>query len=157
MALVGFAFTESALAFLASLANKQRRQVIRKAKSLIDEPRPPGHKQLQGVETDDGEPVLRVRAGDYRILYVVRDNPNEVIVLDIGNRKDVYKKMGRKKQSTDGDEMRMPAAEFDRIMERALGASAVAEEPPEPEPKKRRTKKKAAKKAKGKAAKGTQS
>jgi len=31
------------------------------------------------------------RSGDYRILYVVRKNPGEVIVLDIDNRKDVYK------------------------------------------------------------------
>jgi mRNA-degrading endonuclease RelE of RelBE toxin-antitoxin system len=33
--------------------------------------------------------VWRVRAGDCRILYVVR--PMEIIVVDIGNRKDIYR------------------------------------------------------------------
>lgn len=37
------------------------------------------------------EAVWRLRSGDYRILYVVKSNPEEIIVLDIGHRKDVYR------------------------------------------------------------------
>lgn len=40
----------------------------------------------------DGEDqVYRVRSGDYRILYVVRGNPHQIVVLDIDHRRDVYR------------------------------------------------------------------
>ncbi len=89
--LLGFAFSEAALASLAKIPPRLRRQVIRKAKALMLDPRPIGYKQLRGSTTAAGEPILRERSGDYRILYVVRENPSQVIVLDIGHRKDVYR------------------------------------------------------------------
>lgn len=60
-------------------------------KALILNPEPNGSKKLKGVTTDEGEPVYRQRSGAYRILYVVRKNPSEVIILDIDDRKDVHK------------------------------------------------------------------
>lgn len=54
----------------------------------MDDPRPPGCKRLTAV-THGTDPVWRVRSGDYRILYVCR--PNEVVVIDIDHRKDVYR------------------------------------------------------------------
>ena len=89
--LIGFAFTEAALEYLSKVPHKMRSQVIKKAKALQLNPHPQGAKKLQGVETKDGERVYRERSGDYRILYVVRENPNEVIILDINHRKDVYR------------------------------------------------------------------
>jgi mRNA interferase RelE/StbE len=86
----GFAFSKAALDFVATIPAKERSQVIKKAKALQLNPFPNGHKRLKGVY-HDGESVFRERSGDYRILYVVRDNPSEVIVIDIGNRKDVYR------------------------------------------------------------------
>ena len=91
MLLVGFAFSNAALEFLDTVPLKHRRQVIKKAKALHFEPYPQGCKKLQGVETAKGEPVYRERSGDYRILYVVRDKPAEVVILDIDHRKDVYR------------------------------------------------------------------
>ena len=38
-----------------------------------------------------GEPILRERSGDYRILYVLRKDPDQVVILDIDHRKDIYK------------------------------------------------------------------
>lgn len=92
MRLVGFAFTKAALKYLATIQqHKIRRQVTRKARALQHDPHPPGSKKLQGETTATGEPIYRERSGDYRILYVVREKPAEVIVLDIDDRKDVYK------------------------------------------------------------------
>ena len=91
MPLVGFAFTAAALKYLANLPSKLRRQVTRKARALQLNPHPNGSKKLQGMTTATGEPIYRERSGDYRILYVVRTNPGEVIILDIDDRKDVYR------------------------------------------------------------------
>lgn len=89
MPLVGLAFTTAALKYLAHLPPKMSRQVTRKARALQNDPHPPGSKKLRGETTSSGEAIYRERSGDYRILYVV--GPAEVIVLDIDDRKDVYR------------------------------------------------------------------
>jgi len=90
--LVGFQFAEAALDYLETITTlKIRKQVIKKAKALHMAPHPVGSIMLKGSIEETGEPVYRERSGDYRILYVVRENPNEVIILDIDHRKDVYK------------------------------------------------------------------
>jgi mRNA interferase RelE/StbE len=88
-ALFALVFSEAASDFLDQMpSGKIRAQVAKKAKSLVINPHPAGCKKLVGVKDGDN-PVWRVRSGDYRILYIVREM--EVVVLDIGNRKDVYK------------------------------------------------------------------
>jgi mRNA interferase RelE/StbE len=52
---------------------------------LALDPRPPGAKALRGR---DG---LRVRVGDYRILYTVHDEVLLVVVVTLGHRRDVYR------------------------------------------------------------------
>lgn len=64
---------------------------MRKAKALMQDPHPKGSKPLKGVTTSDGEIVYRERSGDYRILYVVRGNPMQIVILDVDHRKDVYR------------------------------------------------------------------
>lgn len=122
MPYVGFAFTDCALDFIAGLQPKVRRQIIKRAKALHTNPFPQGSKKLHNVETPDGDPVYRERSGDYRILYVVRSKPEEVIIIDINHRKDVYR-MPKTKTET-ADEMRMNEAHFDDIMSKALGVPA---------------------------------
>ena len=51
---------------------------------LAQDPRPPGARALQGR---DG---LRVRVGDYRVVYTVDDNVLTVVVVRLGHRRDVY-------------------------------------------------------------------
>ena len=58
------------------------------ANSLL-RPGCPGNAIQAAAAPRGAEPVYRVRQGDYRILYVVREI--EVIVLDIDHRKDVYR------------------------------------------------------------------
>jgi mRNA-degrading endonuclease RelE of RelBE toxin-antitoxin system len=89
MPLVGFSFGPDATAFLDKMPpGKLRAQIAKKAKALHTDPHPSGCKKLVDI-TVGNDAVWRVRAGDYRILYIVR--PMEIIVLDIGNRKDIYR------------------------------------------------------------------
>jgi mRNA interferase RelE/StbE len=128
---IGFAFVESALDFLDSLAPKIRKQVAKRAKALHTDPYPHGSKKLHDVETAEGDPVYRVRSGDYRILYIVRSKPNEVLIIDIDDRKDVYRMP--KTNTKPADEMRLKESNFDDIMGKALSVPApiddVAREP----------------------------
>ncbi len=61
-------------------------RVVRKLKALEDEPRPPGVEKLTGP--DD---LYRVRVGDWRIFYAIRDRQLVVIVIRIGHRREVYR------------------------------------------------------------------
>ena len=51
---------------------------------LAENPRPPGARALHG------RPGLRVRVGDYRIIYLVEDDVLLVVVVTPGHRRDVY-------------------------------------------------------------------
>lgn len=63
----------------------QDRDRIRGAIALLgQDPRPPGARPLQG------RPGLRVRVGDYRIIYTVLDDILLVAVITLGHRRDVY-------------------------------------------------------------------
>lgn len=130
MPYIGFAFTSAALDFLDTLPPKLRKQVIKKAKALHSNPHPQGAKKLHDVVTDDGDPVYRERSGDYRILYVVRSNPDEVLILDIDHRKDVYRMP--KTKAEPADEMKMSEVEFDAIMSKALGVAAPQDDEEKP-------------------------
>jgi len=90
-ALSGFSFTEAALTYLeTSVPQKVRGQIIDKIKSPAQNPHPPGCSKVKGVK--DGElSIYRIRSGDYRVLYSVRPGPL-IMVLDIGHRKDVYRR-----------------------------------------------------------------
>jgi len=86
-ALYGFAYTETALAALEEIPAKFQGQIKKKIETLAANPHPPKCKKLQGQEDE----IYRVRSGDYRVLYKVSDEPKQIIILDIGHRKDVYR------------------------------------------------------------------
>lgn len=89
MPLLGFSFGPAAAAFLDKMpAGKLRAQIAKKARALHTNPHPNGCKKLLNVSSG-GDEVWRIRVGDYRILYAVRTM--EIIVLDIGHRKDIYR------------------------------------------------------------------
>jgi mRNA interferase RelE/StbE len=52
--------------------------------SLAQNPRPPAARALQG------RPGLRVRVGDYRVIYTVADDVLLVVVVTLGHRRNVY-------------------------------------------------------------------
>jgi mRNA interferase RelE/StbE len=51
---------------------------------LARDPHPPAARSLKGW------PGLRVRVGDYRIIYTVQDDVLLVVVVTLGHRRDVY-------------------------------------------------------------------
>ncbi|AZT99169.1 type II toxin-antitoxin system RelE family toxin [Brevibacterium aurantiacum] len=53
---------------------------------MAEEPRPQGSIQLK-----DGGGELRIRVGDYRIIYDVYDGELLVLVLHLGHRREVYR------------------------------------------------------------------
>jgi mRNA interferase RelE/StbE len=71
---------------LDRLPGDMRGRVMRKLEALQEEPRPMGVEKLAGP--DD---LYRVRVGDWRIVYAIRDRELVVIVIRIGHRREVYR------------------------------------------------------------------
>lgn len=63
-----------------------RKDVLAAMRALGDDPRPAGAATLKGHR-----PWLRIRAGDYRVIYVVDDGARVVTVAVVGHRRDVYR------------------------------------------------------------------
>lgn len=73
---------------LAKIPKKDREKIVAEMSSLRDDPRPIGYKKLQGST----KPALyRIRSGNYRIVYTIKDEILLVLVVKIGDRKEVYK------------------------------------------------------------------
>ncbi|HSA62449.1 MAG TPA: type II toxin-antitoxin system RelE/ParE family toxin [Nitrospiraceae bacterium] len=71
---------------LKAFAPAIQKRLVRRLHSLRDNPRPQGVKKLAG-END----LYRVREGDYLIVYTIRDKELIVLVVKIGDRKEVYR------------------------------------------------------------------
>ncbi len=74
----------AAVRALRKLDPQIRRRVQGAIALLAQNPRPPGARALQG------RPGLRVRVGDYRIVYTIHDDVLLVVVVRLGHRRDVY-------------------------------------------------------------------
>lgn len=61
-------------------------RIMRKLDALQEEPRPVGVEKLAGAEN-----LYRVRVGDWRIVYAIRDRELVVIVIRIGHRREVFR------------------------------------------------------------------
>lgn len=70
---------------LKSLTDSVQKRIVKRLKSLRENPRPQGVKRLAGEED-----LYRVREGDYRIIYKIQDKELIVLVVKIGDRKEVY-------------------------------------------------------------------
>ena len=70
---------------LESLPAKVHNRIIRVLLSLKDNPFPHNAKKLHGREG------VRIRVGNYRILYVVDNTDKKIVVFSIADRKDVYR------------------------------------------------------------------
>jgi mRNA interferase RelE/StbE len=79
-------FTPAALRQLASLDPPTRRRVARRIETLGSDPHPTGAELLKG-----GEGELRIRVGDWRVIYIARRDELVVLVLKIGHRSEVYR------------------------------------------------------------------
>ena len=74
----------AAVRALRNLDPPVRRRLQGAIALLAKDPRPPAARALQG------RPGLRVRIGDYRILYTVADDVLLVVIVTVGHRREVY-------------------------------------------------------------------
>lgn len=79
-------FKRSAEKAYAKLPADMKRRIASRLRTLEENPRPDGVKKLKGEED-----LYRVREGDYRIIYTIEDRVLIVLVVAIGNRRDVYR------------------------------------------------------------------
>lgn len=83
-------FDDAAKKDLAKLDKQIARRItafLRKRVATLDDPRSIGE-ALQGSKLGD---FWKYRVGDYRIISSIEDGVLRVLVLKIGNRRDVYR------------------------------------------------------------------
>lgn len=73
-------------AFL-SLDKPVRRRIGEAVDALAANPRPAAAKMITGAHG-----VLRIRVGDYRVLYTIDEGQLIVLVLDAGHRSEIYER-----------------------------------------------------------------
>jgi len=79
-------YVASAAKALRKLDRQTARRILQAIEKLADDPRPPGCITLQG---GDGE--LRIRVGEYRVVYDIEDDELIVLVLRVGHRREIYR------------------------------------------------------------------
>ena len=67
------------------LSQNAHKRIIKAISKLKDNPRPSGCKKLKSRD------AYRIRVGDYRIIYEIRDNMLVVLVIRIAHRHEAYK------------------------------------------------------------------
>jgi len=84
-------FLKRARRDLATLPAKAKSRILARIKALGENPRPPQSQPLQG----DLEGHYRLRVGDYRVIYCIRDQVLIVVVVRVGHRKEIYRRLAR--------------------------------------------------------------
>lgn len=80
--------SKAAVRFLDTLPPKQYRQVLRKIIMLMADPRPADAQPLKGSG------YWRATAGEYRIIFDVRDGVLRILSIGKRNDDDVYRGLG---------------------------------------------------------------
>lgn len=70
---------------LSKIERTHQQRIIDAIRELAADPRPSGCKKLSG------RPAFRIRIGSFRVIYEIHDKQLLVIVVTIGDRKDVYR------------------------------------------------------------------
>jgi mRNA interferase RelE/StbE len=78
-------FKASVAKDLRPLPRKDVRRILARIEDLAEDPRCPGSEKLAGQER------YRVRQGDYRIVYEIRDEVLVVVVVKVAHRRDAYR------------------------------------------------------------------
>ena len=71
---------------IEDLPRNVQKRLLTRIEALASNPRPPGCVKLTGEDS------YRIRVGDYRVIYSIFDNRLVVLVIDVGHRRDVYRR-----------------------------------------------------------------
>jgi mRNA interferase RelE/StbE len=85
MARYSLLFKESVAKDLRRIPRQDVQRILERIGQLAEDPRPPGARKLSGEEK------YRLRIGMYRVLYTVEDTIVIVVIVKVGNRRDVYR------------------------------------------------------------------
>jgi mRNA interferase RelE/StbE len=85
MAVYELLLSKAARKQLAALPVFIHNKIIEDISHLSSVPRPVGCKKLKGYKNS-----YRIRVGDYRIIYEIEDKVLRVLIVAIGNRKNIY-------------------------------------------------------------------
>jgi mRNA interferase RelE/StbE len=81
-------FKSSAWKAFNKLEGEARGRIAEAVMSLAENPRPRKARKLSGK----GD-FYRIRSGDYRVIYEVREKALVVLIVKVGHRREVYKKL----------------------------------------------------------------
>jgi len=73
---------------LKKIPKSYRLEIFRRIETLSSIPRPSGCDKLA-----DTERTYRIRIGDYRGVYQINDQAEEILIYHVRHRKDVYRRM----------------------------------------------------------------
>ncbi|MBS3119930.1 type II toxin-antitoxin system RelE/ParE family toxin [Candidatus Woesearchaeota archaeon] len=79
-------FTEKSLKYLESLDRKDAQRIYKKIMSTKANP-------LHYIEKLASVDLWKLRVGDYRVIIRLNKSKQVVTVIDIGHRRNVYKKL----------------------------------------------------------------
>lgn len=85
MAKYSLKFKKSVSKDLRAIPNSDVKRILNKIEQLGENPRPDGYTKLTGSEK------YRIRQGNYRIIYEIKDSVLVVCVIKVAHRSSVYK------------------------------------------------------------------
>lgn len=80
--------SKSAARSLRKITPQIRHQIYAALKELEHTPRPVGVRKVVGAED-----TWRIRVGNYRVVYTIKDNKLLVVVVRVGHRREVYRNL----------------------------------------------------------------
>ncbi len=80
-------FSSKAAKHIKKLDIITKKRIEERVSKLEENPFP---QEIERVEDFEGEKVFRIRVGYQRILYIIRHNPNKIIITKVDKRSRVY-------------------------------------------------------------------
>lgn len=77
--------SRSAQKQLAKIDRQQRTRIYDAIRALAEIPRPTGTRKLSGRD------AWRIRVGPFRVIYEIHDNRLAVVIVAVGDRKEIYR------------------------------------------------------------------
>ena len=76
--------------YLRALPKRERQRIAAQIDALKADPRPTGCRKLKGRED-----FYRIRVGDYRVVYQIEDEILLILIVRVGDRKEIYEMIRR--------------------------------------------------------------